>query len=142
MGGTRRTDNTQYAYQGDGQYGGSQRSILLFPNMTGDLSGAEITNMRAYLYFEHWYYSSGGSARVHVHGQTSLPSSVPSMELARTEHNWPKPGGRWFPIPSSFWNDFKSGRWRGIGLGMPSGTRTEYGYARVSSAKIEVKYRK
>lgn len=137
-----RTDNTQYAYQGSGPVGSSQRSIMIFPSMTGDLAGSEITGMRAYLYFPHWWYSSGGSARIHVHGASSLPGSLPSMTLARTEHKWPKPGGRWVNIPKAYWNGFRTGTYRGIGLGVASGTRTEYGYATISRTKLEIKYRK
>lgn len=137
-----RTDNTQYAYQGNGPTGGSQRSIVLFPSMTGDLSGAEITAMRVYIYFEHWYYSSGGEAKIHAHSRSDLPTSIPAMQGMVTSSNWPKPGGRWVNIPKEYWNNFRTGDYKGIGLGNPTGNRTQYGYARISSMKIEVKYRK
>ena len=121
---------------------GGVQSIATFPSMTGDLSGATITSIRAYFYFEFWYYNSGGTARIHLHGASSLPSSKPSMTYAVSSWSWPKPGGRWVNIPSSFWNGFKTGAYRGVGLGDTSPTYTEYGYARGSATKLEIKYKK
>lgn len=137
-----RNQNTQYVYQGQMPGMGGVRSAILFPNMTGDLSGAEITSMRAHVDFSHWYYSAGGDAQIQLHGLTSLPTSMPSMEHGWTEYRIPKPGSRTFGIPSRYWDRFKSGALRGIGLGDTSPSLAEYGYGHWDRAYIEVRYRK
>lgn len=137
-----RTSATQYVYQGNQPGMGGMRSAILFPSMTGDLSGATITGMTARVDFSHWYYSAGGDAQIQLHGLTSLPTSMPSMEHGWTEYKIPKPGSRTFQIPSRYWDRFKSGSLRGIGLGDTSPSTSEYGYGHWDRAYIEVKYRK
>lgn len=137
-----RTSTTQYVYQGNQPGMDGMRSAILFPSMTGDLSGAEITGMTAHVDFSHWYYSAGGDAQIQLHGLTSLPTSMPSMEHGWTEYKVPKPGSRTFSIPSRYWDRFKSGSLRGIGLGDTSPSTSEYGYGHWDRAYIEVKYRK
>ncbi|WGH21368.1 minor tail protein [Arthrobacter phage Emotion] len=134
--------NTSKMYQGASPVAGGLQSIATFPSMTGDLSGATITSIKAYFYFEHWYYNSGGTAKIGVHGASSIPSTRPSITTVATSSSWPKPGGRWVSIPSSYWAGFKSGTYRGVALGDTSPSLTEYGYARGSSTKIEIKYTK
>ena len=46
----------------------------------------------------------------------------------------------WVDIPEQFWAGFKSGQYRGIGLGKADGG--EYGYGPWADAKLEIKYRK
>lgn len=134
--------NTGKMFQGNSPGVGGLQSMATFPSMTGDLSGATITSIRAYFYFEHWYYNSGGTAQIGLHGATSLPSTKPSITHAVTSSGWPKPGGRWVNIPSQYWAGFRSGAYRGVTLGDTSPSLTEYGYARGSATKIEVKYTK
>ena len=142
------TSGGHYAYmqtkmfQGASPSAGGVQSIATFPSMTGDLSGATITSIKVYFYFDHWYYNSGGTARIHLHGATSLPSTKPAMTYAVSSSGWPKPGGRWVSIPSSFWAGFKSGTYRGIGLGDTTPTLTEYGYAAGYKTRIQIKYTK
>ncbi|WP_146004308.1 hypothetical protein [Brevibacterium luteolum] len=137
-----RTSNTDLVYQGDQPGMGGMRSALLFPSMTGDLSGAEITSMTMRIDFTHWYSSAGGDAQIQLHGLSSLPTSMPSMEHGWTEKKVPKPGQRVVKIPSQYWSRFKSGNVRGIGLGDTSPSTREYGYGRWARYYIEVKYRK
>lgn len=135
--------NTSKMFQGNSPSVGGLQSIATFPSMTSDLSGASISSIRAYFYFEHWYYNSGGDAKIGVHGATSLPSTFPgSYQHAITSTGWPKPGGRWVNIPVAFWDGFKSGAYRGLTLGDTSPSTVEYGYARGSATKIEIKYSK
>ena len=137
-----RTSNTDLVYQGDQPGMGGMRSMILFPSMTGDLSGAEITSMTMRIDFTHWYSSAGGDAKIQLHGLSSLPTSMPSMEHGWTEEKVPKPGQRVVKIPSRYWSRFKSGNVRGIGIGDTSPARAEYGYGRWARYYIEVKYRK
>lgn len=134
--------STSKMFQGSSPYAGGLQSIATFPSMTGDLSGATITGIRAYFYFEHWYYNSGGTAKIGVHGSATVPSSKPTITTVATSSGWPKPGGRWVNIPSTYWAGFKSGTYKGVALGDGSPGLIEYGYARGSATKIEIKYKK
>jgi hypothetical protein len=138
--------NTQYnwdlghMYQGLSPAGqGNTKSIGLFPSMTGDLSGATINYMRAYFTFDHWYYNSGGTARIGVHGHTGIPATFSSGGVIIDSGGWPKPGSRWVDIPSAHWNGFKTGQWRGLTLEGDGGYGT-YGYAQRPT--IEISYNK
>lgn len=125
--------------QGTGRTGVIFRSAIQFPSMTADLSGATITSIRAYLYFSYWQENSGGTADIHLHGNATLTTTFPSTFVhAVSVPGWPKPGGMWVDIPSQFWAGFKSGQYRGIGLGKADGG--DYGYGPWADAKLEIKY--
>jgi len=129
--------------QGYSSYDGNSKSLWIFPSLTSTLSGATITKIRAYLYANHWYYNSGGTALVKVHGYTSAPGSSPSMTTALTSSGWPKPGGRWVTLPSSLYAGFVSGTYRGIGVGPgASSSQTYYGRFNRDGAKLEITYKK
>lgn len=143
------TYNTGKLYQGNSPAVGGLQSMVTFGNgslgqsITTALSGATITSIKAYFYFDFWYYNSGGTAKIGVHGSASLTSSLPgSYAHAVTSDAWPKPGGRWVSIPSSFWAGFKSGTYRGLTLGDTSPSTIEYGYANGSKTRLEIKYTK
>lgn len=129
--------------QGYSSYDGDSKSLWTFPSMTSTLSGATITKIRVYLYANHWYYNSGGTARIKVHGYSSIPGSSPSMTTAVDSSSWPKPGGRWVTLPSSLHAGFISGAYKGIGVG-PAGSTNQLYYGRFNKAgaKIEVTYKK
>jgi hypothetical protein len=141
-------DNTYYAYaenkmfQGDSPAGvGNTKSIATFQSMTTDLSGATITDMRVYLYFEAWYFNAGGTARIGLHGHSTPPGTFShSVSDAMISADWPKPGGRWVGIPSTYWDGFKSGAYKGISLSAPGGY-AYYGYAS-ENAIMSVSYTK
>lgn len=135
---------TSRMYQGESPYGsnGVLRSIATFPSMTSDLSGATITSIKAYFYFDHWYNNSGGTAQVMLHGASTLPSTRPTLTYATVSGSWPKPGGRWVNIPSQFWPGFINGTYKGVGLGNGTSGNAYYGYARGSSTQIQIKYSK
>ena len=128
-------------YQGQSPVSGqgNLKSIALFPNMTGDLSTAEINRMRVLLHFEHWHYDAGGTARIGLHGHTTLPTTFTSSGVFTTSASWPKPASRWIEIPSAHFGSFKSGTYRGITL-EGDGSLTTYGYA--ARPTIEVTYTK
>lgn len=135
--------DTARMYQGQQPGTGNQdlRSAAFFNSMTGELSGATIHDMQVYVYFDHWYYNSGGTARIGLHGYVgAVPSTFPGTTWILDSGGWPKPGGRWLTIPSAYWDGFKSGTYRGITLGVNANTLTNYGIA--SDAKIYVRYTK
>lgn len=141
-------DGKNRMYQGDGPYAGMLRSIATFGNgskgqsISSALSGATITSIRVTITFPHWYYGSGGTAELMLHGESSLPETLPSMTQATWKTKVPRGGTVTFAIPSTYWNGFKSGTYRGIGLGAGNSGFTYYGYAKGSSVKLEIKYTK
>ena len=111
-----------------GRYGSwNYHSLIGFPDMTGDLRGATVTNMRVYAYAKHWYGQTG-VASIGVHGHRSAPGSFNSNGSWRWHEagGWGRGEGRWVSIPRNLWPGFKDGTYRGIsfeGVGSAS-----YGY--------------
>jgi len=139
--GVKRT-NTSDVVQGYMGSNGNGRGLWTFPSMTSDLSGATIRKIEVYAYASHWYYSAGGTARIHVHGHTTVPASSPTLTYAIESTKWQKPGGRWVVLPSSFYAGFASGTYRGFGMGpAPSNSPTYYGrFTGGAGALIRVTY--
>ena len=147
--GGQRADGAASAYQGYTPYwpgGGRQRSLIGFPTLTGDLSGATVTKVEVYLYFQHWHSGAGGSAGIGYHGNTSRPATFGgSTGILAYSHNWPRGAGRWVTIPSGYWDAFRTGAARGISLQAPNDTTQYYGYAAGSGSqipKLRISYRK
>lgn len=139
-----RNQNRDKCYQGTMPGMGGVQSIATFPSMTGDLSGATITAMTAYVYMEHFYYGSGGNVKLIGHNR--LSSDITKMpdgwKLLKTSNRIGRNSGVQIPIPREYWNDFKTGNLKGIGLGDNSPSTSEYGYGPWKRMWIEVKYRK
>lgn len=138
-------DNTK-AYQGYTSYwpaGGNQRSMFGFPtNLQTDLSGATITSMEVYLYFEHWQGGAGGTAAIGVHGNVSAPATSTGITGPILESgSWPRGSGRWVYIPSQYWAGFASGSYRGIALYKNDNNSQYYGYA-ANDCRLRVRYTK
>ncbi|HEY6020690.1 MAG TPA: hypothetical protein VIY48_12590 [Candidatus Paceibacterota bacterium] len=117
---------------------GDCKGIWVFPSVTTALSGATVIKVEAYLYANMWYYNSGGTGLIKVHGSASLPSTVPTLTTALSSANWPKPGGRWVTLPSSLYAGFKSGTYKGIGVG-PAGTTNKLYYGRFNGAGAQLR---
>jgi len=141
--GSKRTDTTD-GVQGYNSANGDQRAAFIFPNtITSTITGSTIKKIEVYLYANHWYYNSGGTALIKVHGLTSVPASAPTMTTAVSSANWPKPGGRWVTLPSSFHAGFLAGTYKGFGVGPSGGTNLLY-YGRfngsgASSSKPQIR---
>ena len=138
--------NTGQMYQGLSPAGyGNLKSIATFAGgslgqwMVDALAGASINYVRVYFNFNHWYYNSGGTARIGLHGHTSIPGSFSSNGVVVDSGGWPKPGARWVDIPSQHWWGFQSGAYRGVSLEGDGGYGT-YGYA--DRPTIEIGYTK
>ncbi|UAJ15381.1 minor tail protein [Arthrobacter phage Asa16] len=133
--------NTGYMYSGLSPAGyGDLRSVAVFPSFTSDLSGATINDVWIYVYYDFWYYGSGGNAAISLHGYSSQPASSPSLSFSMMSNGWPRAAGRWVRLPDSTYAGFKSGSWKGFGLGGHGGGYTEYGYAH--DARIKIRYTK
>ena len=104
---------------------GMQASLIGFPSsLATDLSGATIQKAEVYLYFDHWYYNSGGKAVIKAHKHTSRPSTFSSDSEAQTI-SWGKNVGKWVDITAVF----DSTSWRGIALDPNNSDKTYYGRA-------------
>ena len=153
--GDRRTDTT-YMVQGYNSTNGDGAAYCGFTGaaiqgetsktITTALSGATVTAVQVYLYANHWYYNSGGTARIGYHGQTGVASSKPSANYQQFNvTGWKKPEGRWVTIPKAWWSGIKSGAIRGITLGS-AGTTNKLYYGRFDGPggahppKIKISY--
>lgn len=110
---------------------GNQRSMIGFPGtVKTDLTGATVNKIEIYLYFQHWYSNAGGTAVIGCHGAENPVSTSSGTASIFTSAKWPKPGGRWVTLPSSTYDEWKSGAWCGILLGPGDSTSgTYYGKA-------------
>lgn len=134
--------STANMFQGTSPAGfGDLSSNAVFDSFTGDLSGATVTSVEAYFYFRAWYYNSGGVANIQLHADLGGVNSTRAPQtFAVQATNWQAGEGRWVKIPSQFWNGFKTGEWRGVGLAGSGYSR--YGYANGASTRIRIKYSK
>jgi hypothetical protein len=139
--GSQYNFDTGHMFQGLSPAGyGNLKSIGLFGDMTADLAGADIQYVRVYFDFQHWFYNSGGTARIGVHGHTGIPGTFSSVgPLSAISTGWPKPGGRWVELPSAHWNGFRDGYYKGVYL-EGDGSYGTYGYA--NRPTIEISYLK
>ncbi|MEU9238579.1 hypothetical protein [Streptomyces sp. NPDC048385] len=104
---------------------GMQASLIGFPASLGtDLSGATIQKAEVFLYFDHWYYNSGGKAVIKAHKFTSRPSTFSSDSESQTI-SWGKNVGKWVDITAVF----DSTSWRGIALDPNNSDLNYYGRA-------------
>lgn len=138
-------DTNNHIFQGyssAGSYNGDQRGLWIFPSITGDVGSGTVTKVEVYLYAAHWYYNAGGTAKIALHGYTSVPTTMPSLSYSFDSANWPNPGGRWLTIPSATYAGWKSGQWRGVAVGPANSTsQTYYGYFN-AGAQLRVSYNK
>ncbi|MGI5401948.1 hypothetical protein ACQEVG_21390 [Streptomyces sp. CA-135486] len=105
---------------------GVQASLIGFPaQLATDLSGATIQKAEIYLYFEHWYYASGGTAVIRAHSHASRPAKY-SCDTEAKSISWSRNQGKWVDITAVF----DSTKWRGIALDPNSSNRISYGRAR------------
>jgi hypothetical protein len=135
-------NNTSVMYQGLSPAGwGNLKSMANMADWTGDISGSDINNIRVYFNFSHWYYNSGGTARIGVSDHTGLPYPFNwgTGGVVAVSGGWPKPGARWVDIPSDQWNNFKIGKWRSIVL-EGDGSYGTYGIA--DPPVVEITYTK
>lgn len=151
--GTRR-NSSGYIYQG--QYSGfagngNQKSMIGFPYTTiqSNTAGATIKKCEVYLYFNHWYFNSGGTAVIGTHNSTaaSAPTTFSGTTSRVNSANWPKPGGRWVSIGTTIGNEFKNNTAKGIVIGPGDTTGNLYygyadGFGKPKPPKLRITYSK
>lgn len=98
------------------------------PSITGNVDRVDL-----YLYSEHWYYNSGGIARLNMVPagggfSNGFTKSVADYDVG----GYQKPGGKWITLPSSWNNYFRNigaggfARTAGISVGPGPGTDLNY----------------
>ncbi|UDL16782.1 minor tail protein [Arthrobacter phage Atuin] len=139
-GGTFYNYNTSKGYQGLSPAGyGNLGSMYLFPDtINSALDGATINGVWIYLYFEHWYYAGGGTAKIRLHNKTTTQSTFSSLVNGMDSGSWPRGAGRWVAVPSSIWSQFDT-TFKGVSL-VGDGTYNTYGIA--NNCRIRIKYTK
>lgn len=137
--GATTTGMDPYAVQGSGG-GPARMSMIGFPSIISDLSGATVNKVEVFLYFAHWWNNSGGTAGIGYHGQTSKPSSWSGTSASLQVGGMPKPGGKWITLPSSTYASFKSGAYRGITLRAPGDSTATVYYGYAVPGKCQLRY--
>ncbi|MER5482635.1 hypothetical protein ABT024_05375 [Streptomyces sp. NPDC002812] len=105
---------------------GLQASLVGFSSqLATDLAGAVIERAEVFLYFDHWYSNSGGTAVIKAHNHSSRPTTF-SCDSEVQSVSWARNEGKWVDITAVF----DSTSWRGIALDPTSTSSTYYGSAR------------
>lgn len=128
-------------YQGSySSYGNRYGGWIFSSAMRSALSGSTIEKFEAYLENAHWYYGSGGTARIVPNDGSykGVGFGTTNVESA----NWPRYAGRWVTIPSSWYPYIASGTYRGLSTYATSTGLTYYGQFKGSPTKFRVTYRK
>ncbi len=98
-------------------------------NIRAQLAGATIHGAGIYLYSNHWYYSSGGYARIRSHNGT--PNGVyPGVSGTRWVAKMGKPQGLWIDLGAGLGNEFRDGQTRGFALDATDVARNLVDYGR------------
>lgn len=130
--GTKRTDaeDLVQGYASGGTINGHNQAAFVFTlgaiagesgkTMSQALSGATLRRAEIWIYFDHWWSSAGGTARLGKLGYTTLPSAL-SATATRTE-SWKRKQGRWVQVPVSWFSDSN----RGVTLGGGSSRQAVY----------------
>ncbi len=96
-----------------------------------------VDKVEAYLYYNHWYNSAGGTSVVGLHSAANKPgsydSSLDNVDEKRVPE-WPRPGGKWVELPSAHWQPWHTGAERGIVIG-PGPTTSKEFYGRIDGAE-------
>lgn len=114
-----------------------------------DLAGAEILKCELYLYFEHWYYSGGGTAVIGTHHQSGRPShrntSVENRD--RRRDSWNRNEGKWLDVGKHVGEEFRDNVSQGWMIGPGPSTNREYygrarGHGQSYAPKMRITYKK
>jgi hypothetical protein len=125
--GTIMTNSGGNLYQGNDPSGfnGNQKSLAGWGTVVKDrLAGATVEAVHLWLYANHWYNNSGGTAVIGAHAITNEPSTFTgTIDPDRLRVSFGKPEGKWVDVTT--W-DWKGGSVLGVALGPGPTTSTEY----------------
>ncbi|MEU1307831.1 hypothetical protein ABZ419_02890 [Streptomyces cinnamoneus] len=119
---------------------GTQAALCGFPaSMVKDLAGASVQKAELFLYFDHWYSSSGGKTVIKPHGHTSRPGTF-SCGSSSKSFDWSRNEGKWVDVT----NLFEASTTRGFALDPNNTSGTYYGRAngvgQTNPPKLRVTY--
>jgi hypothetical protein len=157
--------NAVYATNGDLKQGyiagtgaggplGNGVSWIGFPFSTiqSNLSGATVTKLEIYLYFNHWYNNNGGTAIFGTHSSTATSAPSYNGALDNTYRGelsgWSRNAGKWVNLSGIITpSEFKTGASTGIVLGPgPSNNAVYYGkangFSQSNAPKLRITYTK
>lgn len=121
-----------HVYQGyEPSYNGDQGSQLYWSSSdwASFFGGGRVDQMDLYLYFEHWWNASGGTARIGLHGNWGRTGWNGNMWPRQWDVGFARGEGKWLNI-NGWAGGFQNGTYRGIMLGQGASTSaTYYGYA-------------
>lgn len=140
-GGAKRTDTD--LYQGYTSYyaaGGIHRSLTGlvggadYSSDAGEigkttvqaLTGATVDKVEVKLHCNHSYYNDGGSVRIGYHGELTEPAAIPTAAWDIFSVFFKRGETKWVELPSTTYDDWKSGAYRGVTLGPGDGSVDEY----------------
>lgn len=129
--------------QGYTSSNGDQKGLWIFPSMTGDLSGATITRVRAYVMNENFSMSTG-STKIGVHNYSSAPASSPTLVTNATHNGWVRGTGKWVDLidTGGLFAGLIAGTVKGLSVG-PAGTEDRLYTGKFAAvAKIEIQFTK
>ncbi len=134
-------DRNDYLFQGNpGGAVGNRVGWSFFPmGLISDLAGVPNTDIMyedVYVFYPHWYASSGGICVLGAHSIGAVPAigaSEPGGGIPnQRQEAWPgRNVGKWFTIGGTFISTMLfNGTWRGLLLGRgPTNSTNYYGYA-------------
>ena len=148
--GSGRAESSADFKQGYSSYDGDSHGLVIFggaavsgsekgKTLASALSGATLEKVEVYLYANHWYYNSGGTALIRAYNSTSLSNATPTGTI-KSSGSWPKPGGRWVDITSIATTSI-----RGVTVGKAGSTNLLYygrfnGRTQSYKPQLRVKY--
>lgn len=97
--------------------------MIIFDDVTADLSGHEINAVRIRIPVQAWTVDSPRSIAVGTHNVTTgpnAPSDIPSVTELAVANNLAAPAERWITLPASTHNGWKTGTVRGVVLQRPA----------------------
>lgn len=125
-----------------GLYGGGPRRFNRrggweFPSFTNDLSGATVEKVEMYVYANHTWSSAGSTVNLATH----TGNIRDSLNTFTSIYSWKRNTGKWVTLPSSLYNGFKNGSYKGVGV-YPTSTSTSQYAIFNPGAKIKITYTK
>lgn len=128
---------------------GDQYSCFGFDdaNIRSTISGSTINRVLLWLYAHHWYWNSGGYARIRTHN--SGPTNVyPGVSISRWVQHLNKPGGLWITLDTTVGNEFRDNLTKGFALDARDVPRNLLDYGRFDGVGwpylpiLQIDYRK
>lgn len=113
-----------------------------FNQIASDLTGATVKKCEVFLYYKHWYFNNGGTAKIGTHSSTfngsgeTGPTFNEALDDTRrvTVTGCARESGKWVNLGTTIGNEFKSGASKGIVIGPgPDNNLIYYGHAAYGS---------